>query len=156
MYGVMDRSVPGMERSDRRFESKCGALANSVVGTEMSDFRSSRSRGGRCSEDHGGVGVEGGFGAVVFDASLPIVSEVIEAKGVFFGIHERKQVMLEFDPLGGGEFALEDGVLDALPKVLTFVGDVAESFATGRRGGFDVVGDEDIHDGEVAELRFEI
>ena len=100
--------------------------------------------GVRASEDELGE-VESGFGAVVFDAALPVGAKEIEAERVGGGVDFGKELGSKGGPLGGVDFAFEDGKLDALAVVGAVFGDAPESAAA--RGGFggDVVGDEDEH-----------
>lgn len=89
--------------------------------------------------------VEGGFGAMVFDATLPVGAEEVEAKGVGGGVDFGEEFGAKCGPLSGIYFAFEKGELDALAVVGAVFGNVAKAFAAGEGGGGDVVGDEDEH-----------
>ena len=89
--------------------------------------------------------VEGGFGAVVFDAALPVGAEEVEAEGVGGGVEFGEEFGAEGGPLGGVDFAFEDGELDALAVVGAVFGDASEAVSAGFGVGGDVVGDEDEH-----------
>lgn len=97
-----------------------------------------------CSEEEVGE-VEGGFCAVVFDAALPVGAEEVEAEGVGGGVDFGEEFGAEGGPLGGVDFAFEDGELDALAVVGAVFGDASESVSAGFGVGGDVVGDEDEH-----------
>ena len=89
--------------------------------------------------------VEGGFGAVVFDAALPVGAEEVEAEGVGGGVDFGEEFSAEGGPLGGVDFTFENGELDALAVVGTVFGDAAESVSAGFGIGGDIVGDENEH-----------
>ena len=103
-----------------------------------------RALGVRASKDEFAK-VEGGFGAEVFDAALPVGAEEVETKGIGGGIDFGEEFGAKRGPLGGIYFAFEEGELDALAVVGAVFGNVAEAFAAGGGGGGDVVGNEDEH-----------
>jgi len=81
----------------------------------------------------------------VFDASLPVGTEVVETDAIFFRVDDVKEFIFAVGPLGGIDFHFEDGVLDTLSVVETGFGGVPQpAFSLGSCGG-NIIGDEDIH-----------
>ena len=115
-----------------------------VLGVRAGFGRGVACGGGGGSEEEVGE-VEGGFGAVVFDAALPVGAEEVEAEGVGGGVEFGEEFGAEGGPLGGVDFAFEDGELDALAVVGAVFGDASEAVSAGFGVGGDVVGDEDEH-----------
>ena len=89
----------------------------------------------RGSNNHRSVHVEGGFGAVVFDATIPFVAEEVESDGVGFKIHDVEDFGAELNEAGGVDFAFEHGVLNALAVVEAGFGGTAEAAFTAFGGG---------------------
>jgi hypothetical protein len=82
---------------------------------------------------------------MVFDFSLPVFSEKVEAKRVFFGFVEAEELGAKCRPLSGIDYAFKDGVLDALAIVEAGFCDAVESPSPGLVDRGYVVGDEDQH-----------
>ena len=97
------------------------------------------------SGDQRAIGIDGGFGSMMFDATAPVGTEEIEAEGIRLGFVEIEQPGFHFDPSGWVDFTFEDAVLDALAVVETGFGDAIEAAFAGIGGGGDVVGNEDQH-----------
>jgi hypothetical protein len=77
------------------------------------------------SDDQGAFGIVGRFGPDVFNASLPVLAEEIEAKAISCGFNFVDELLSQSDPLGGIDQALKDGVLHSLATVEADFGDVA-------------------------------
>ena len=80
-------------------------------------------------------------------ASLPIVSQIIEPNAVLVQIHNVQKTILAVGPLSRIDFHLENGILDALPKIQACLGGQTKSLSAGRGFGGDVVSDKYVHGG---------
>jgi len=61
--------------------------------------------------------VEHGFGTHVLDASLPVFTEVIEAKAILFGIDQITQALFEKGPLSAIYFNFKNRILNTLAVI---------------------------------------
>ena len=71
---------------------------------------------------------------------LILIAETIKPQAVRFGLDERGELCLQCNILRGGQQALENGVLYALPMVYAFLGDFAETLSPGGGLRVDVLG----------------
>lgn len=97
------------------------------------------------SDDHWGIGVEGRFGADVFNAVIPMCTKVVKPQRIFLIIDDIDQAGFEFDGLGWVDLALEDGVLHTLSIIEADFCGASESALAAFGAGGDIVSDEKVH-----------
>ena len=71
---------------------------------------------------------------------LILIAEAVKPQAVRFGLDERGELCLQCNILRGGQQALENGVLYALPVVYALFSDFAETLFPGSGLRVDVVG----------------
>jgi len=76
---------------------------------------------------------------------LPVSAEVVKADRVLLRVHDRKELIFDFDELPGIYLALKDGVLHSLSIVEACLGYLAQPCPSSGCGGGDIVGDQGIH-----------
>jgi hypothetical protein len=98
------------------------------------------------SNDQRALKVEWFLEANVLDPRSDVFVQGIDAKAVLFGVDDREKPFAEEDPFGRADQALEDGILNPLPKIFTGLRCVPEATAPCGACRGDIVGDQVEHD----------
>ncbi|WP_439144695.1 hypothetical protein [Ventosimonas gracilis] len=98
------------------------------------------------SENKGAVQVKDGLCADVLDFVLPIISQIVEAQAVRIGIDQITQALAYSDPASIIDVEFEHGKLDALAKILAYLGNTPQTFFAADGDGAHIVADQNQHD----------
>ena len=83
--------------------------------------------------------------AMLFDSTLPLRTEVVEAQTILLGVDQVEQHVSEADPLCRLHLALEDGVLHPKAEPDTGLCDSRQASLPAGSDSADIVADQDEH-----------